>query len=173
MNTEYFPQKTLRLHSPLLDGICKNKTKEKKGKVTYFDPNTEGSKSIDETLDSTIYTNTNSKINNLTNLTNKGLLNLNKVNNLEITFKIASTFITAIGGTFCLLQLIEIIRIIQNGSLSFGNNLLLLVVALIITITANVICAGFAHLVKTTKYIFVNLESNNAKLNKLVGMISK
>ena len=175
MSANFYPPKTFNLRNPLLSGSRKD-NKKKKGKITYFNSNEENSETIDETLDKTIYNNNKSKTDNSQKQiisTKQTIFNIEKINSLEVAFKIATSFITAIGGTFCLLQLINIIRIIQAGSYSFGNNMLLFVTALIATIVANIVCIGFIHMVKTTKYIYMNLENQTNKLNHIFSMLAR
>ena len=147
MSINYYPQEPHKLRSPLLEG-----TQKPKGKKIIF--NLREEPNIDDTLDNTLFKKKSSVVKEAPIIKKKELININSINSLETIFKIASAFITAVGGTFCLLELINIIRSFQSGSFDFGNSILFVTIAIICTICANVICIGFIHLVKTTKFIY-------------------
>ena len=147
MSINYYPQEPHKLRSPLLEGAQKPK-----GKKTVFNPHEESN--VDDTLDNTLFKKRPSIVKETPIVKKKEAVDINSINSLETAFKIAAAFITAVGGTFCLLELINIIRIFQSGSFSFGNSILFLTIAIICTICANVICIGFIHLVKTTRFIY-------------------
>ena len=154
MSINYYPQEPHKLRSPLLEGIQKPK-----GKKVIFNPKEESN--IDDTLDNTLFKKKPVVIKEAP-IKKKEMIDMNSINSLETIFKIASAFITAVGGTFCLLELINIIRTFQSGSFSFGNSILFLTIAVICTICANVICIGFIHLVKTTKFIYEKALKSNS-----------
>lgn len=160
MSINYYPQNPPKLRSPLLDNVLKNKLEKKENKET-----------VDDTLDQTLF-NKKSQSKKLKEIkpeiiNQSFIVKTGKITSLETVFKIASAFITSVGGTFCLLELINIVRIIQSGSFSFGNSILFFVVALMCTIVANVICAGFIHLVKAIKYIYLSVERQNKIINNI------
>ena len=154
MSINYYPQEPHKLRSPLLEGLQKPK-----GKKIIFNPKEESN--IDDTLDNDLFKKKPVVIKEIL-IKKKETIDMNSINSLETIFKIASAFITAVGGTFCLLELINIIRTFQSGSFSFGNSILFLTVAIICTICANVICIGFIHLVKTTKFIYEKVLKSNS-----------
>lgn len=155
MSISYYPQEPHKLRSPLLEG-----THKIKGKKIIFNPREESN--IDDTLDNTLFKQKPSIIKEAPVIKKKEIINVNSINSLETMFKIASAFITAVGGTFCLLELINIIRTFQSGSFDFGNSILFLTIAIICTTCANVMCIGFIHLVKTTKFIYEKALKSNS-----------
>lgn len=165
MSINYYPQNPPRLRSPILEGILQERTggkDKRKSKKTFFNPKTDDKETVDETLDKTLF-NKCEKTFKKASIIQKSALNLKSITSLETIFKIAAAFVTAVGGTFCLLELINIIRLCQSGSYSFGNNLLLLVIAFITTIIADVICIGFINLTKAIRCIYRYLENQSLK----------
>lgn len=165
----YFPshKSTQRLNSPLLNIAYNNRIEKSnentnKGKRTYYNPQEENKQpeSIEKTLDTIIF-------NNKEKLLMSGevnLINQKLIDSLETSFKLAGIFILAIGGILSLLEFINIVRTLYYGSFDFGNSLIIFACAFIGTILANIICNGFIHLIKTTKYIYLFIENQKAKI---------
>ena len=152
-----------KLHSPLLDGNKKENIL--KGKRTYYNPNEENkiSNIFDETLDNNLFNNKEKK-ENLFLSEGTNLINQKFIDSLEVSLKIANIFICATGGILSILELTNIIRTISSGSFNFENSLLVFTVAFIGTILSSVVCHGFIHLIKTTKYIYLNIENLRSRL---------
>ena len=171
MSINYHEPKPQRLHSPLLDGANKNNNNKLKGKRTYFNPLFEkkNNEEINQTLDQTLF-NKKDKLSGLSDENN--IINQSAIDRLETSFKIASIFIIASGGIVSLLEFINIIRIAYGGSYDFGNSIIIFTIAFIGTILANVICIGFSHLIKTTKYVYLNIENQKEKIDKLTSAVA-
>ena len=142
MSINYFPPKPQRLHSPLLDGKKKDLH-------------------IDDTLDSTLFI--KKRLTNPKPLEENNTIDQKSIDTLETSFKIVAIFILAMGGILSILELISIIKILSSGSFDFGNSILVFLFSFFSTILATVICLGFSHLVKMTRYIYTNLETQKEK----------
>ena len=175
MSINYYPQNPPKLRSPLLENILENKKDNKKGKKTFFNPILETAGNIDDTLDKTLFKKNvrSERHKQIIISSTAGEINEKSIGYLENIFKIAFAFITAVGGSFCILELINIVRTIQSGSFVIGGSMLYVTLALIITTVANIICIGFIHIIKTTKHVYNSLESQNIKLNSLITTISR
>lgn len=165
-------QNYTRLNSPLLNRV--NRALDESSKIskrTYYNPNEERNQSnnIDSTLDSVLFNNKE----NLILFSGQNSINCSSIDFLETCFKIASIFILATGGILSLLEFINIARTIYMGSFDFGNSHIVFAASLITTIIANIICLGFIHLIKTTKYLYLNLENQNSKIEKLIYILTK
>ena len=177
MSTNYYQSNPKRLRSPLLDGI-QNSNKQtqnsNKGKKIYFNLKEEGKSqdSIDETLDSTLFNNKPEKL-LICNINDPDPINHNHIDSLITSLKVACILISAMGGILSLLELINVVRIIYSGNFNFGNSLTVFVVSFIGTILANVICLGFINLVRTIKYLYLNSENQNKKIDKLLMQITQ
>jgi len=162
MSTNYYPKNVHKLNSPLLN-ISQNPITEtlNKGKRTYYNPQEENkqNENIDKTLDTVLFNNKEK----LLMLSESNLINHKIIDSLETSFKIANILIIATGGVLSLLELINVIRTMIYGSFEFGNSLLIFVCGFTFTILANIICNGFIHLIKTTKYIYLHIESTKQK----------
>lgn len=173
MSTNLSRQNQFNLHSPLLGNSPgrNNPTQEnKKGKRTYYNPNEDNkSESVDSALDS-IFSNNKEKL-KITG--EKDLINQKFIDFLEVCIKVAGVFILATGGILSLLELINIGRTIYIGSMDFGNSIITFTAAFIGTIVANVVCLGFIHLIKTTKYLYLSLESQKLNVEKLLFLLSR
>ncbi len=161
-----------KLHSPLLEGAKDPSENEKRNsskiKKTYYNPNEDSHNqaNIDETLDKTLFN--QSKIPLLTSDSTK--INDRLIDSIETTLKVANIFIIGIGGIFTLLELVTILRSVYYGDLSFNNGHITFVVSFILTVLASILCQGFIHLIKTTKYIYLNLENQKFQLEKLLNL---
>lgn len=151
MQAKYYTQKPLKLHSPLLD------VKPHKIETT------------DETLDKTLF-NKQSKKGTLFIPQEKNLIDEKMIVSLETMTKIACTIIVSTGGIFSLLELVNIVQTIQKGSYEIMSDLALCVTSLIGTLIAYIICTGFIHLIKTTRYLYINIEEQNKKIDKLTNI---
>ncbi len=165
-----YPQSNIRkLHSPLLDGgkNTDNNNTNIKGKKTYYNPNedSKNNQGIDETLDTTLF---NQNKNTQLPLENKRI-NDKLIDSLETSLKIANIFIIGTGGILSLLELINIVRNLYSGNYNFGNSLLVFIVAFILTMVSSILCQGFIHLIKATKYIYLNLENQRVHIEKLAS----
>lgn len=168
MSVNYFENKPSRLHSPLLDGNKKNitpKGQTLKGKKTYYNPTIEikNKSTLDETLDLTLFNNKEQ----LPIITEEEIINQKSMSILEIAFKVGNIFILAIGGIFCLLEFSNIIRTAISGSTTFGGSLATFTLAFIGIIIGTVICQGFIHLIKVTKYVHLNIVHLKKKFDKV------
>ena len=152
-----------KLRSPILDPICN--PEKPKGKKTYYSPNEEklNEQKVDETLDKVLFCKPEAQMISAKIET----VNINSITSLETIFKIGSILILATGGMLTILEFIIIVRTLIGGSFDFGNSLIVFTAALIGTILSNLICLGFIHLIKTTKYIYINNESQKSAINKL------
>lgn len=175
MSANYHQLNPNRLHSPLLDPLKKEKNKEIsniRGKKVYYNPNEENQPAdpIDETLDNTLFTD-NKNTNNTEKIKpyENNLINNKSIDLLELLFKIACIFILATGGMLSLLEFINVVRTLYSGSLDFGNSLIVFVLAFIGTILANLICIGFIHLIRTTRYLYLNCENQKNLFEKLLS----
>ena len=158
-----------KLHSPLLDG--NKKENNLKGKRTYYNPFEENkiSNTVDETLDKNLFGNSGKgggKEKKEVLLFPKEINSINQkfIDSLEVSLKVANIFICATGGILSILELTNIIRTISSGSFNFESSLLVFIVAFIGTILSSVVCHGFIHLIKTTKYIYLNIENRRSRL---------
>ena len=170
MSTNYYQLNPKKLRSPLLDGLQnsnKQNQNNNKGKKTYFNLREESKSQdpIDETLDSTLF---NNKPEKLIMINEPDPINHNHIDSLITSLKVACILISAMGGILSLLELINVVRIIYSGNFNFGSSLMVFVVSFIGTILANVICLGFINLVKTIKYLYLNSENQNKKIDKLL-----
>lgn len=170
MSQNYPQQNPRKLHSPLLDGYYRTENFKStlKGKriplinATANEIN-QNNEAINETIDKTLFNKTE-KIKNANAVeTNQGYIEA-----LETCFKVAGIFICALGGILSFLQLLNIITNIYNGSYIASNSWLIFGVTLIGTILANVICFGFCHLVRITKFTYLNLEEQKSKLDEIL-----
>lgn len=173
--SQNYPQQTPRkLHSPLLDGYYRTENFKTtlKGKKS-FPQNNENNNNLqpqevlDETIDKTLF-NKVDKNKNSQPLPSSSKTNENSIEALEICFKVAGVFICALGGILGFLQLLNIGTSIYNGSYIASNTWLVFGATAIGTILANVICFGFCHLVKITKFTYLNLEEQRSKLNEIL-----
>ncbi|MBI2996562.1 MAG: hypothetical protein HYY52_07675 [Candidatus Melainabacteria bacterium] len=164
MSLNYSNTNPKRLHSPLLEGkFNQKKQNENKGKRTYYSPSNE--ESIDHTLDSTLF-----PLKEKFNLsTEKNFINHEAINSLETLFKIASVLILATGLILSILELINIIRSVSAGNFNCTNSILVFFVVFIGTLLANIMCLGFIHLIKTTKYIYLFISKFAFSNNILAG----
>lgn len=165
-------QSHVKLHSPLLNRVNKILDENSnKGKRTYYNPKEDHiqNNNIDSTLDSVLFNNKE----NLILFSGQNSINCNSIDILETCFKIASIFILATGGILSLLEFINIARTLYMGSFDFGNSHIVFAASLITTIIANIICLGFIHLIKTTKYLYLNLENQNSKIEKLIYILTR
>ena len=168
MNLNYSQQNPKRLHSPLLDGNNKiQDINDLKGKRTYYNPSEENNKNkiIDETLENTLFK-SNAKPILIPESKNT---NYRFIDSLELFSKVANIFIVASGGILSLLEFVNIAKVIYDGTYNFGNSIIVFTIAFIGTILSSVVCMGFAHLIKTTKYIYLNSEIQNKKIEALIG----
>lgn len=171
MSINYYREKQPKLHSPLLDGKLANQEKQIKGKRTYFNPSLENKSqdNIDETLDKTLF---NKK--QLQDFPGeRNTINIGVINSLETLIKIAGVLVLTSGGIFSLLEFIIIARTIYLGNYDISTSLITFTAAFIATITSSIICFGFSHLIKTTKHLYLNLESQTRKIEKLLDVLSK
>ena len=170
MNLNYSQQNPKKLHSPLLDGKIQNINEPNiKGKRTYYNPNEENNrnKTINETIESTLFKNDQKPV----LFSEDKKINYKFIDSLELFLKIANIFIWASGGILSLLEFINVSRVIYDGTYEFGNSIIVFTTAFIGTIVSSVICIGFAHLIKTTKYLYLNLENQNEKIETLMGYL--
>ena len=167
MSANYQQSNPNRLRSPLLDGLKTSNNNQIKGKKTYYNLKEENkqAKIIDEKLDLTLVTKTISKP-----LPSEGSKNKDYqfINLLETAFTIACILIGAIGGILSLIEFIIIIKTLYSGSFNFGNSLMVFTAAFIGTILATVICIGFTHLIKTTKFVYSNFENQKRNIEILL-----
>lgn len=175
--SQNYPQQTPRkLHSPLLDGYYrtenfKSTLKGKKAPLNQQNNPNEINQTIetmDETLDKTLFSKNEKNKKNQESLSTKNLTNDRFIEALETCFKIAGIFICALGGILSFLQLLNIITNIYNGSYIASNSWLIFGATLIGTILANVICFGFCHLVKITKFTYLSMEEQRLKLDEIL-----
>lgn len=175
MSTNYYQQNPKRLRSPLLDGLSDkvNEARVSKIKKTYFNLKEEKkiNDPIDEALDKTLFSNLET-LPLPKETKKKETINHSHILSLELSFKIASILIWATGGILSLLELINVIRVISVGSLNFGNSLVVFTVGLIGTVLASVICQGFIHLVRVTRYLYLSSEEQKLKLNNLLSSLN-
>lgn len=178
MSINYYKQNLPKLHSPLLDGKSfpspspdQNQNKENKptSKKTYYSPNEDNKDSTSEILNNTLFSKNDKNIPQKDLSLINDLINKNSITMLENIIKIASILIISTGGLFCILEFINILRTLISGSYHLGNSLTVLVAAIIGTVLANIICLGFSHLVKATKYIYLVCENQNTKIEKLTS----
>ncbi|MBI3590224.1 MAG: hypothetical protein HY094_02460 [Candidatus Melainabacteria bacterium] len=167
MSTNYQQSNPNRLRSPLLDGL-KTSNNQIKGKKTYYNLKEENKQLdvIGETVDLTLFNNTVPKSAHSEENKNK---NYQFINSLETVFKIACMLIGATGGILSLIELIIVVKTLYSGSFNFGNSLIVFTAAFIGTILATVTCTGFTHLIKTTKFIYSNLESQKRNIETLLS----
>ena len=132
MNLNFYQQNPKRLHSPLLDGKKEDLKSSPNNKRTY-----------------PIFPSEDKEKNNS--------INLDLINSLETSFKVISIFVLAIGGIVSILELIIIIRTLSGGSFDFGNSLVIFIIAFIATTITIILCLGFAHLIKMTRFIYLAL----------------
>ena len=173
MNQNYSQSNLRKLHSPLLEGskdLNDNEKRNSKIKKTYYNPkedqNNNNQASIDETLDKTLFN--QPKLPLLTSDSTR--INDKLIDSIETTLKIANVFIIGTGGIFTFLELINILRSVYYGDLSFNNGYVVFIVSFILTVLASVLCQGFIHLIKTTKYIYLNLENQKFQIEKLLDL---
>ena len=150
-----------KLKSPLLDGI--------KPKKIYFsmkdEVNVDKSDWISETLDNTIFSKQPARENKSEK--NK-IIDHGQINFLETAFNIASILICSVGGIVSLLELTNVITTIQSGSNNnIGNSLISFTIVFICTITANILCIGFIHLIRITRYLYSNFNDQKQMIEKL------
>lgn len=162
MSTNFYQINPKKLRSPLLDPPQKQNIQENKskGKKTYFNIKEgnnlqEGQEGIETLFNNTENINEEKLLPN--KLKKSELISEKAISSLEVSFKIAGVLIAATGGMLSLLEFINIVRTLSNGSTQFGNSIIVFAVAFIGTILANVICLGFLHLVRLTKYIYLHL----------------
>ena len=169
MSVNFYQNDPRRLRSPLLGFPAKiddaeedsnsnsnNKNNNKsKNKKTYYNSNEE----VEKTLDTTLFNNTEKKLEKITVQSNIEKVNIKQIDILITTFKAISIFILATGSMLSLLEFINVIRTLYAGSLNFGNSLIVFTTAFIGTLLANAICLGFIHLIKITKYLYLNCEN--------------
>lgn len=98
----------------------------------------------------------------------KDTISHSQINSLETSFKIASILICSTGGIISLLELINIITTIQSGNSDIGNSLIGFTIAFICTIVANIVCIGFIHLIRVTRYLYSNFDSQKVMIEKLI-----
>ena len=171
MSIDFYQSNPKKLRSPLLDSISKNKIvkeSKEKGKKIYFNLKEETATKDypEETLNKPLF---NDSGNNFQlNYTRE--VNQKTIKCLETIIKIVLIFIVASGGIFTLLELVNIIRQIYTGSYYFGNSLIVFTFGFISTSLASIICLGFLHLIRTTRYIYGDLENQNQKINKLLSL---
>ena len=136
MNLNYSQQGNKRLYSPLLDGKIKKPNIEK--------PDFKKTPSIKP---------------------NNSNININLINFTESMFNIGSVFILSTGGLISILELVSIVRIIYSGSNNYSINLICFAAAFIGTIISMMICLGIVHIIKTIKFIYLNLDEQNLKID--------
>lgn len=179
--SQNYPQQTPRkLHSPLLDGYYrtenfKSTLKGKKGPLNSNNPNevNQTIESMDETIDKTLFNKNEKSKKNQNSPSAKISTNESHIEALETCFKVAGIFICALGGILSFLQLLNIITNIYNGSYIASNSWLIFGATLIGTILANVICFGFCHLVKITKFTYLSLEEQKSKLDEILDYYNR
>lgn len=179
--SQNYPQQTPRkLHSPLLDGYYrtenfKSTLKSKKTPLNSNNPDetSQTVDSMDETLDKTLFNKSEKNKKNQNLLSNKNLTNNNFIEALETCFKVAGIFICALGGILSFLQLLNIVTNIYNGNYIANNAWIIFGATLIGTILANVICFGFCHLVKITKFTYLSLEEQKSKLDEILDYYNR
>lgn len=171
MSINFYEQKRQKLHSPLLDIKPDSREKQNKGKRTYYNPLLENKPqdNIDETLDKTLFNNHLKLIPQ----EEKNIINLKAINSLETLIKIANVLVLATGGIFSFLEFVNIIRGLSSGNTEPGNSIVIFTAAFLGTVIFSVICAGFSHLIKTTKHIYLSLETQNKNIDKLVNILLK
>ena len=164
MSTNFYQQNPKKLRSPIFDPICN--PEGSKVKKTYYNSQEDNltENKTEQNQPKLLFT--KSEVETISE--KKDIINQNCINSLETIFKIASMLILATGGMLTLLEFIIVVRTIMSGSFEFGNNLIVFTVAFIGTLIANLICLGFIHLIKTTKYIYVNHESQRKNREKLL-----
>ncbi|GEM_PF-3013830 len=161
MSMNYPQPNPKKLRSPLLDGI--------KPKKIYFSMKDEvkGDKSdwISETLDNTIFSKQTARENK--SKKNK-IIDHEQINFLETAFNIASILICSVGGIVSLLELTNVITTIQSGSNNnVGSSLISFTIVFICTIAANILCIGFIHLIRITRYLYSNFNDQRQMIEKL------
>lgn len=163
MSTNPYQSNLKKLRSPILDPICS--PEKPKGKKTYYNPQEEkpSEQKIDETIDNVLFCKPAPQAASV----KKEIINSSSITSLETIFKIGSILILATGGMLTLLEFIIIARTLITGSFDFGNSIIVFTAALIGTILSNLICLGFIHLIKTTKYIYINNENQRLAINKI------
>lgn len=148
------PPNKPKLHSPLLEG---NK------KIKLVGENTD--ENVDETLDKTIFNNRKkSKVKEVIQDT----INHSSIEGLETLFKMAGVITLALGSIFCILDLLSIIKLVQEGNPKIINEVVLFVFVLGGTLISNAIFVGFSHLIKTTRILFIKLETQNSRIEKII-----
>lgn len=172
MSTNFYHSNPKKLRSPLLGTTNTNNNKENipKGRKLYFNINEDDIDPIDAALDDTLF---NHKENHkekliLVNKKEESPMH-NHIDILEMSFKISGIFILASGGMLSLLELINVIRTIYSGTMDFGYSLIVFTIAFIGTLLANMVCLGFVQLIKTTKHLYLNIENQNKKIEKILG----
>ena len=158
-----------KLRSPLLDGMNSNLNKSKqKPKKIYFNVKEEikpeKSDWVSETLDNSIFL--KKTVSEIKSEKSKNI-NQEQINFLETMFCIASILICSVGGIVSLLELINVITTLQSCRTNIGSSLISFAVVFICTITANILCIGFIHLIKTTRYLYSNFSEQKEIIQKL------
>lgn len=172
MSQNYPQQNPKKLHSPLLDGYYKTENyktnlKDKKRLISRVGADQESSEDqiLEETIDKTLFTKNN---NQTTNFFEEDNINLTYINGVETCFKVFGVFIAAMGGILSVLQAVSLGTDIYNRDYVFGNSSLIFGATVIGSIVGVIVCLGFSHLVRSTKYIYLSLEEQKAKMNEIL-----
>jgi len=153
MNLNYYQQNPKRLYSPLLDG---NKEKREPDNNLPEERNHRSQNPESKTTKQPVSVN------------NRKNISIQRITFLESVFKLGSIFILSVGGLISILELVNVIRIIYSGSENISYSLISLGIASVGTTLSMIICLSIIHLVKSIKYIYLNLEDLNSKLDYIL-----
>ncbi len=153
MNLNYYQQNPKRLYSPLLDGNKENR---------------ESNNNLPEERSHKTQNPESKTTKQPVSVNNRKNISIQRITFLESVFKLGSIFILSVGGLISILELVNVIRIIYSGSENISYSLISLGIASVGTTLSMIICLSIIHLVKSIKYIYLNLEDLNSKLDYIL-----